>query len=71
MNINSNILFVISAKLQKIAKYFHCGTEIWDKIISSKQYIQNQRILSALNAKLHKSKVIFETQDEICPYLEF
>ena len=24
MNINSNILFVLSAKLPKFAKYFHC-----------------------------------------------
>ena len=36
MNINSNIPFALSAKLHKITKYFHCGTEIWDKIINSK-----------------------------------
>ena len=54
MNINSNILCVLSAKLLKFAKYFHCGTEIWDKIINSKQCIENQCLLSALNTKLHK-----------------
>ena len=36
MNIISNIPFVLSAKFLKFAKYFHCGTEIWDKIINSK-----------------------------------
>ena len=35
-NIISNIPFALSAKLHKIAKYFNCGTEIWDKIINSK-----------------------------------
>ena len=58
MNINSNILFVLSAKLPKFAKYFHCGTKIWDQITNSKWCIQNYRILSALNTKLHKNKII-------------
>ena len=52
MNINSNIPFVLIDKLHKVAKYFHWGTEIWDKIINSKYYIQNLRILSALNIKI-------------------
>ena len=66
MNINSNIPFVFSAKLTKFAKYFYCGTEIWDKIITSKWWI-----LSALNIKLYKNKIIFETWVQICPNLEF
>ena len=36
MNINLNIPIVLSAKLHEITKYFHCGTEIRDKIINSK-----------------------------------
>ena len=49
MNINANILLVLGAKLHETAKYFHCGTEFWEKIINSKQYIQIQRIVFALN----------------------
>ena len=36
MNISSNVPFVLTDKLLKFAKHFHCGTEIWDKIINSK-----------------------------------
>ena len=67
MNIYQNIPFVLGAKLHKIAKQFNCGTKIWDKIVNSKQ----QCILSALNTKLYKNKIVFETWDQICPNLEF
>ena len=41
MNTYYNIPFDLSVKLHKIAKYFNCGTKIWDKIINYKYYIQN------------------------------
>ena len=72
MNINSNVPFVLSVKLLKTAKYFHCGTEIWDKIINSKYYVKKLAYsLWSEYQKTSQNKVIFELWDQICPNLEF